>query len=49
MSLLRVLAHYSIHLLECGESTGQDIVLLMKGLEVMVLVLTELVLRIVSE
>ena len=40
MSLLRVLDHNSLHLMECGdfsESAGQEMRLLMKGLEAMVL------------
>ena len=49
ISLLTVLAHHSLHILECGdfsESAGQDMMLRMKGLEAMVL--TELDFRIVS-
>ena len=40
ISLLTVLAHHSLHILECGdfsESAGQDMMLRMKGLEATVL------------
>ena len=50
ISLLTVLAHHSLHILECGdfsESAGQDMMLRMKGLEAMVLM--ELNFRIESD